>query len=110
MKKKLGDMIRFAIEMKDMKQKDVALALNMSPQALSSYIQNTRMPDIETLVHIMVYLNMDANETLQMTTNLKTRIIMDFKEEIIIRNYRRLDKEHKEFALFVLERLPKIKD
>lgn len=108
MKKQLGDMIRSAIDMKDMSQKEAAEALNISPQALSSYIRNTRSPDIETLRHIMQFFNMDANVTLQLHTNLKAKMMMDYKEEILIRNFRDLDEEHQNFALFILQNMPKV--
>lgn len=107
MKKSLGDMIRSAIDMRDMTQKEAAGALNISPQALSSYIRNTRSPDIETLCRIMRYFNMDANDTLQLQLKAKTKVFIDHKEEIIIRNYRKLDDNHREFVLFVMEHLPK---
>lgn len=105
MKKNIGDWILSAIEMENKTQKEIAEALSLAPQTLNSYIMNRRVPDIDTLCRIMRYLNMDANRTLGLEIAYD---LVPSKEEIaLLKHYRALDDEHKEFAFFILARMPK---
>lgn len=106
MRKQIGDFILSAIEMKNKTQRETAAALNLAPQTLNSYIMNKRTPDMQTLTTIMRYLDMDANRTLGLNPD-STNMISNKEEAIIIRNFRQLDDEHKQFVIFMLTKLPK---
>lgn len=107
MKKLIGDHILSAIEMANMSQKDAAIALNVSPQALNNYVHNKRTPDVDTLCYIMRYFHMDANVVLNIKQDVNIPILNSAEESKLIREFRSLDEEHKEFAKFVVSKMPK---
>lgn len=56
----LGEIIRQAIIEHDMTQKEVAKILHISPQTLSSYINNRRIPSLECFFDLVDLLDLNG--------------------------------------------------
>ena len=61
MKKSIGDRLKDAREMKDLRQVDVAKDLFISNKVLSSYERNVSLPTIENLIALCEYYNVSAD-------------------------------------------------
>lgn len=109
MKKQLGDYILSAIEMANLTQKEAATLLNVTPQSLNNYIHNYRIPDVDTLCHILRFFHLDANQVLNIRQDYASQMLASPEEARLLREYRQLDQEHKEFAEFILTKMPKEK-
>lgn len=57
----LGDRIRFLLEQNEMSQKEFAARISSSPTAVNNYIQDYRMPPLETLTKICDVLHCSAD-------------------------------------------------
>ena len=57
----LGDRIRFLIEQNEISQKDLAARISASPTAVNNYVQDYRVPSLETLAKICDVLHCSAD-------------------------------------------------
>ncbi len=85
--KKLGKLI----EEKKITQKQLAAQLNLAPSTLSSYVQNTREPDFETLKRIAGYFNVSADYLL----DIPMQDVDNQFESELLRMYRSMKPEYK---------------
>ena len=53
-----------AIKQSGLTQKSIAEKVNVSQQTISHYIKGDKMPALDTLANLCVYLDLDANEIL----------------------------------------------
>ena len=58
-----------AIKQSGLTQKIIAEKLNVSQQTISHYVKGDKMPALDTLANLCVYLDLDANEILCITNN-----------------------------------------
>ena len=56
-----GNKLGILIEENNLTQKELAAQLNIAPSTLSSYVQNAREPDFDTLKKIAGYFNVSAD-------------------------------------------------
>lgn len=81
-----GTRLRILIEEKGITQKELALQFNIAPSTVSSYVQNTREPDFETLKLFAKYFEVSTDYLLNFyTNNIETE-----KENELIRIFRSL--------------------
>lgn len=90
-----GENLRRLIEERDLTQKEVALALNIAPSTLGSYVQNTREPDFATLKSIAKFFHVSVDFLLDHHTG-KTA---SYQEEDLLRIFRSLSPEQRELCL-----------
>ncbi|MGN1457987.1 MAG: helix-turn-helix domain-containing protein [Acutalibacteraceae bacterium] len=81
---KLGNKLKALIEEKNITQKDLAATLNIAPSTISSYVQNMREPDFDTLKKIAIYFDVSVDYLLDMpnqTTdkNLENELLRVFR-------------------------------
>lgn len=67
-----GKRLSFILELKDLKNKDLATAINKAPNTVSNYISDTRNPDLETLTKICDFLNVNVDFLLMRTNDYST--------------------------------------
>lgn len=53
-----------AIKQSGLTQKAIAEQLNVSQQTVSHYVKGDKMPALDTLANLCVYLDLDANDIL----------------------------------------------
>ena len=53
-----------AIKQSGLTQKSIAEKVNVSQQTISHYMKGDKMPALDTLANLCVYLDLDANEIL----------------------------------------------
>ncbi len=81
-----GTRLRILIEEKGITQKELALQFNIAPSTVSSYVQNTREPDFETLKLFAKYFDVSTDYLLDYySDNIETE-----KENELIRIFRSL--------------------
>lgn len=73
-----GKRLEFLLELKEIKKKDLAEALNVSQSTISGYLIDRREPSFSTLSQIADFLNVDANFLLLRSDDYSTYI----KQEI----------------------------
>jgi len=56
-----GDKLKFLRNMRDLKQKDIAKLLNVSPSTIGMYEQNRRDPDTETIKFLANYFEVTTD-------------------------------------------------
>lgn len=64
--KTLGDRIRYSLEIRDMKQKELAKLIGLSEVTLSRYVNNEREPRVKSIVAICKALGISADWLLGM--------------------------------------------
>lgn len=101
-----GAYLHQVIRMRNMTQKEAAERLHISPQTLNNYIQNKRLPDMDTLIHILRVFHLDANRIFQLEKG-QDFATLDEDEIRLIRMYRSLDLYHREFVLNMLGQMPR---
>lgn len=90
-----GEKFRALIEEKNITQKELANKLNIAPSTVSSYAQNTREPDFETLKIIADYFNVSIDYLLgYKMTDSKTST----QEDDLLRVFRQLTPEQREIC------------
>lgn len=92
---KFGDKLRNLIEEKDMTQKELAACLNIAPSTVSSYVQNTREPDFETLKSLATFFEVSTDYLLDIGVNGKTTQ----QENELLRIFRCLSTEQKQICI-----------
>ncbi len=102
--KQLGDRLRDLREARNLKQTDVANALNISNKILSSYERNISLPTLENLKNICEYYNISADQLLDIDIN-KSPLLSDESNSLVsitpeqrrvLSFYERLNAENKE--------------
>lgn len=93
----IGPIIKEAIEMKNMTQKEAAKLLHISPQVLSMYINNRRTPDLECVISMINVFEMD----LKMLARLADILSLKSKDLLLTYGISKLSDLEKEF-LFIL--------
>lgn len=101
-----GEYLHQVIRIRNMTQKEAAERLHISPQALNNYIQNKRLPDMDTLTRILKVFHLDANRVFHLEDDHGSYALN--KDEIhLIQMYRSLDFSHRKFVLSMLGQLPR---
>ncbi len=90
-----GNKLRILIEEQDITQKELAKQLNIAPSTVSSYVQNTREPDFETLKLIARYFRVTTDYLL----DCKTEKAITRQEDELLRIFRCLSAEQKEVCI-----------
>lgn len=92
---KFGEILKELLEQQDITQRSLAKALDMSPSALSNYIQGNREPDYSTLIRIADFFHVSTDFLLNHT--YKASHVHE--EEALLHIFRSLTEEQKEFYL-----------
>lgn len=90
-----GDTLRFLLEEKDLTQRELALHLNLAPSTVSSYIQNVREPDFDTLKEIANFFGVSTDYLLCHTSG---SITSPYEAEML-RIFRSLTAEQQEICI-----------
>ena len=69
-----GKRLEFLLDLKDIQKKQLAEELNVSPTAISNYINDNRKPDLNILAKIAKFLNVNTDFLLMLTDNYQTYI------------------------------------
>lgn len=101
-----GDKLRILIEDKDMTQKELAAQLNIAPSTVSSYVQNTREPDFETLKKTADYFQVTTDYLLGYKSNHSKTTS---QEDDLLRVFRQLSDEQKDICIEQCKAFIKIK-
>jgi transcriptional regulator with XRE-family HTH domain len=86
---KLGDILRNLMDEKWLSQKDLAIALQMSPSTLGNYIRNEREADYETIKRFAAFFDVSIDYLL----NYPTKNANDTRENELLRIFRTLTAE-----------------
>lgn len=90
-----GTILRNLIDEKGITQKELALQFNIAPSTVSSYVQNTREPDFETLKLFAKYFEVSTDYLL----NYYTDNIENEKENELIRIFRTLSSSQQDLYI-----------
>lgn len=82
-----GKRLSFILDLKDLKNKDLALAINKAPNTVSNYANDTRSPDLETLTKIADFLNVKIDFLLMRTDDYQTYISKNVNGDLIEINF-----------------------
>ena len=85
-----GNKLGILIEENNLTQKELAAQLNIAPSTLSSYVQNAREPDFDTLKKIAGYFNVSADYLL----DIPSPNINNLYESELLRIFRGMTAEH----------------
>lgn len=96
----LGDVLKDAIFLKNMSQKQVAQILNIAPQTLNSYLNNHRLPDLKIFCHLVKLLEIDPFKALGIY--MKKPILSDPKDNKMYETLKNLDLSQKNLILDVM--------
>lgn len=72
-----GRKLKGLIEERNITQKELATQLNISPSTISSYVQNTREPDFETLRKIACYFETTIDYLISESENKENSFMQD---------------------------------
>lgn len=78
-----GKRLSFILELKELKNKDLALAINKAPNTVSNYSNDTRSPDLETLTKIADFLNVKIDFLLMRTDDYQTYVSKKIDGDLI---------------------------
>lgn len=92
---KFGEILKELLEQHNLSQRQLAESLDMSPSALSNYIQGIREPDYNTLIRIANYFDVTTDFLLNHPHELK----LSHNEELLVHIFRSLTDDQKEFYL-----------
>ena len=80
---KFGDVLRLLLDEHNLSQKEFAKTLNLAASTISSYVQNVRQPDFETLCQIAAYFNVSTDYLLSYnsssTSDLEGELLRVFR-------------------------------
>lgn len=80
-----GKRLKFLLELKEIRNKDLANALNLAPNSISSYCNDQRSPDLKTLTRIADYLNVNSDFLLMRSDDYSSYIKTNYNgNEIVI--------------------------
>lgn len=94
----LGDRIKYLLDMKNIKQKDFAETLNISPSTMNGYIKNNREPDYEMLKKIAENLSVSTDYLLGLSPSEN-----EVNEKNLIQKFSFLNDDQKEILKTVIE-------
>ena len=89
----IGPYLRRALKKKDMKQKELACALQMTPEHISKICLNKVRPSMDSLIHICKILDMTFSEFFVESDEITTVLSED--EATLLQDYRRLSEYEK---------------
>lgn len=69
-----GKRLEFLLELKDIQKKQLAEELNVSPTAVSNYINDNRKPDLNILAKIAKFLNVNSDFLLMISDDYQTYV------------------------------------
>lgn len=78
-----GKRLSFILELKDLKNKDLADAINKAPNTISNYISDSRNPDLDTLTKIADFLNVNVDFLLMRTDDYSTYLSKKINGDLI---------------------------
>lgn len=78
-----GKRLSFILELKDLKNKDLADAINKAPNTVSNYTSDSRNPDLDTLTKIADFLNIKVDFLLMRTDDYTTYISKTINGDLI---------------------------
>ena len=90
-----GDTLRSLLEERNLTQKELATQLNMAPSTLSSYVQNVREPDFDTLRLLASYFSVSTDYLLE----VPARNIRTPQESEMLRIFRSLSVAQQEICI-----------
>lgn len=90
-----GNKLGTLLEEQKLTQKELAMQLNVAPSTISSYVQNTREPDFETLKLIAQYFNVSTDYLLDYQINHS----FNDQEEDLLQVFRSLSPNEKKICL-----------
>lgn len=70
----IGKRISFLLDMKNLKNIDLAKAINKAPNTVSNYINDERTPDVYTLKSIAQFLNVNTDFLLMLSDDYQTYV------------------------------------
>lgn len=91
----IGETLRNLIEEREITQKQLAAALNLSPSTLGGYVQGTSEPDIATLKRITGYFQVSMDYLLDYSADSHSVP----GESELLRIFRSLSEEQRELYL-----------
>lgn len=92
---KFGEILRELLEDNDITQKQLADDLNIAPTTIGNYVRGIREPDFETLILLASYFEVSTDYLL----NFQKKDIENHKEDEILRIYRSLSSNKREFLI-----------
>ncbi|MEY8394758.1 helix-turn-helix transcriptional regulator [Lachnospiraceae bacterium 45-P1] len=92
---KFGDILRELLEERNLSQKQLADALNISASAIGNYVRNNREPDFETLKQIAQYFAVSTDFLL----NFQSVSNPDFRDQKLLQIFHSLTEDQKELYL-----------
>lgn len=99
----IGSYLRRALKKRNMKQKELALALQMTPEHISKICLNKVSPSMEALIHICEVLDMSFSEFFVESKEIAATLSED--EASFLHDYRRLSEYEKEAIRVLAENL-----
>ena len=100
----IGPYLRKALKMRNMKQKELAMEMNMSQEHISKICLNKVRPSFDALVHICTILNMSFSEFF--AREREEEFQYDDENEML-ENYRELEAYEQEAIRELIEKLRK---
>lgn len=105
MEQSFGVYLAKVLRYHNLNQKQAAMMLHISPQSLNNYILDKRLPDMNTMKHIIKYFHIDANHLFYETKDLEFSQL-GFDEIELLNLYRQLDEKHKHYVIAVIKNIP----
>ena len=97
----IGYALQNLLDNNNMTQKQLAIAIKISPNTLNGYIGNNHQPDYETLISIAKFFNVTVDYLLHYTVESKPA------ETRLIENFRSLDNSQQEIISTMAELMVK---
>lgn len=101
---KFGKKLKTILEIRDIRQKDFAAAINVAPSTLSGYINSGKQPDFELVKEMASVLDVSTDYLLDYN-NKTTEQPLSVKELSMLARLRSLDKERQETVFRLVELL-----
>lgn len=100
-----GEYLSKVLHYHNLSQKQAAMLLHISPQTLSNYILDKRIPDMNTLRHIIRYFHIDANQLFYGSKNIDIPCLTN-DELKLLGMYRQFDEKYKRYVFAVVKNIP----
>lgn len=78
-----GKRLEFLLDLKDIQKKELAESLDISPTAVSNYINDNRKPDLTTLAKIAKFLNVKSDFLLMLSDDYQTYLSQEVNGKLI---------------------------
>lgn len=99
-----GKKLKLVLEFKDIKQKDLATVLHISPSTLSGYINNGKQPDFDVVKRIASVLGVTTDYLLDYN-DTSSEPPLSVSEMPLIAKLRALDKDKRELIFKLVDML-----